>query len=205
VLFASFPVSHSGAYCLGYGLAARFRAPFPEAPRPVWPWRLVGFHESVRERAPPVAPRADGSIWPRDDPPAVAELELRAGGSRVEHIALDERVFVAGEDRSPRFTLAGPAGARLEAVIASEIGYEPFALGTLAADGSASISLRDLLARSNGTFSGGGVLQQAADLGAERAYLELRALGPDARPVAASRWLEVTWPRALLALSLTSR
>lgn len=206
VLSASFPANSSGAYCLGFGLAARFRAPFPEAPRPVWPWRLAGMPQAERARAPLVAMRADGAIWPLDDPSGVAELRLRTlEGGAVERIALDERVFVAGEDRSPRFTLQGPQGARLEAVLYSEIGYEPFALGTFAADGTAEFSLRELLSTSNGTFSGGGALQQAADLRAERAYLELRALAQDAQPLAAARWIELVWSPELLALSLGER
>jgi hypothetical protein len=203
VLFASFPNSRSGAYCLGFGLAARFRAPFPETPRPVWPWRLAGVPRIERERAPLVPARADGSIWPLDDPSGVAELALRTPpGEAVERIDVDERVFVVGEDRSPRLALQGPAGARFEAVLASEIGYEPFALGNLPADGAVAFSLRELLASSNGTYSGGGLLQQAADLRAGRAYLELRALAPDGRPLAATRWIELVWPPELLALSL---
>jgi len=120
----------------------------------------------------------------------------------VERIALDETVFVAGEDRSPRFVIQGPAGARLEAVFYSEVGYEAVPLGTLAPDGLAAFSLRELLASSNGTFSGGEALQQAADLRAERAYLELRALAQDSSILAASRWIELVWPPELLAISL---
>jgi hypothetical protein len=204
VLFSSFPVSVSGAYCLGFGLAARFRAPFPEAPRPVWPWRLAFVQRSEREREPLVARRADGSIWPLDDVRTAPELGVRdRSGEAVAGIALDERVLEAGEDRSAPFgILGGPAGARLEVVVASEIGYELVPLGALDASGGFVTSARDLLARTNGVVSIGEFLMQAADLGARRAFAEVRALGPGDGVLAASRWIEISWPPELLALSL---
>lgn len=206
VLFTSFPISRFEAYCLGFGLAQRFRAPFPATPRPVWPWRLFSARDAARERAPLVAPRADGSIWPLDDASGAPVLELRTPeGAAVERLALDERALFAAEDRSPRLAVRGPAGARLEGVLHTELGYEPVPLGELAADGTVMLSLMRLLASTNGTVSAGEVLQQAADLRAERAYIELRALDASSRPLAASRWIEVSWPPELLALSLSGR
>ncbi|MEQ1894958.1 MAG: hypothetical protein ABL998_20645, partial [Planctomycetota bacterium] len=66
-LFAGLPASVDGAYALSWGIADRFRAPFPAAPRPVWPWRLLFVADPARERSPLVAPRADGCLLPLDD------------------------------------------------------------------------------------------------------------------------------------------
>ena len=207
VLFTNFPISRFGAYCLGFGLAARFRDPFPSAPRPVWPWRLMFAPEAERERAPLAAPRPDGSIWPLDDERAVAELGVRDEAARVvTRLALDERVLGAGEDRSARLAIgSGPRGARLEFVLFSELGYEPVPLGVLDADGGCALSMRECLARSNGVVSAGEVLAQAADLGARHAFAELRAVGPRGEVLAASPWIELVWPPELLALSLSAR
>jgi hypothetical protein len=170
----------------------------------VWPWRLVFVQQAERERAPLVAPRADGSIWPMDDSAAVTELVLRDEAARpLAEIRLDERVLLAAEDRSPRLQLAGgPAGARLEVVLFSELGYEPVPLGALDGNGGRALSTRTLLACTNGVTSAGEFLAQAADLGARHAFAELRALGPSGDVLAASRWIELVWPPELLAQSL---
>lgn len=198
VLFTGFESGHDGAYCLGFGLAARFRAPFPASPRPVWPWRPV-FSVPGRERRALVEPRADGSLWPLDDPLRVAPLAvLGAEKAPLVRVVLDERVLLAAEDRSPRLTLLGaPAGATLEGLLITELGYEPLPLGAFDGAGAATVSLMQLLARSNGVAAGGQILAQAADLGARSAYLELRALGPDGEPLAGSRWIELTWSAEL--------
>ncbi len=192
VLASGFPVAWKGAYCLGFGAADRFRAPFDPTPRPVWPLRpLFGFETSARAMA--VSLRADGTLWPFDDPRSVAFLALLDGeGTALDRLGLDERSFLSESDRSPRIHVAGaPHGARLEVVAFTELGYEPARLAP------AEISLMRLLASSNGVASIGETLRQAADVGATRAYLEFRAVGNDGELLAASPWVEVVWDPAL--------
>src|SRR5262249_28046957 len=93
--------------------------------------------------------------------------------------------------------LTGPGAARVEGVLYTEIGYEPLPLGALDARGAGSFSLMQLLAAANGLATGAELLQFAADLGATRAYLELRALDEGGATRAASRWIELTWPAEL--------
>jgi hypothetical protein len=180
VLFPGFEVSRFGAYCLGFGVAARFRPPFPAAPRP---------------------------LWPLDDPARVPALVVRgADGQPLTRLEVDERILPEPEDRSPRILVAGvPADARLEGVLYCELGYEPLPLGTPGADGARTLSLRELMASTNGIATGGQVLAQAADLGARRAYLELRALGARGEVLAASSWIELVWAPELLGRSLNAR
>jgi hypothetical protein len=199
VVGTEFPSSRHDAYCLGYGLAARFRAPFPATPRPVWPWRLVGVPEARREREPLTAELAEG-LFALEDAPGVARLALAGAETRF---VLDERSFRAAEDRSPRLALVDvPAGARLEAVVACELGYESFVLDG-EASGASELSLMTLLARSNGVVGVGELLMQAADLHSTRALVQLRAVGADGRVLAASPWLELAWPPELLARALS--
>ncbi len=200
VLASGFPVAWKGAYCLGFGAADRFRAPFDPTPRPVWPLRpLFGFETSARAMAASL--RGDGTLWPFDDPPTAAPLVVQEGeGQALERLALDERSFVSEIDRSPRIFVAGaPQGSRLEVVAFTELGYEPARLvpETPAADPRAEISLMRLLASSNGVASIGQTLRQAADVGALRAYLEFRAVGPEGELLAASPWVEVVWDPTL--------
>ncbi len=200
VLFTGFEPGRNGANCLNFGLAARFRAPFPPAPRPVWPWRNL-FLVPGRERDALVAARADGSLWPLDDALRVAPLVvLDESGAALVRVELDERAFLAAEDRSPRLSVRdGPPGAALEGLLFTENGYEPLPLGTLDGTGAGAASLMQLLAQSNGIAAGAQILQLAADVGARNAFLELRALGPDGAPLAASRWIELTWSPELRA------
>jgi hypothetical protein len=201
VLFGDFPSAHGGAYCLGFGLAARFRAPFPASPRPVWPWRLAFVEDARRRREPPVAARADGSLWPLDDVPVTARLTLLdEEGRALSRLELDERARSAPEDRSPRVVVAGgESGAPLELLIASEIGYEPFPAGVLDDGGRATFSAMQLLAAANGVASVAQLLAQTADLGGERAYVELRALAPEGAVRASSGWLDLGWTSELAA------
>jgi hypothetical protein len=83
------------------------------------------------------------------------------------------------------------------------LGYEPFPLGELEGGGF-ELSLRELLARTNGVLNAGGFLMQAADLGEERAYLELRALDADGRLQAASAWIELAFEPGLLERALSA-
>jgi hypothetical protein len=104
-------------------------------------------------------------------------------------------------DLSPRLHLAGPPGALVEGVVYTELGYEPLPLGVLGPDGSATVTLMQLLATTAGAAAGAEVLAHVADLGATSAALELRAYGADGSVLAASRWLELTWAPELLALA----
>ena len=194
-------IEHAGAYCLSFGVAARFRAPFPAAPRPVWPWRLAFVEQPEREREPLSAPRADGSIRPLDDPLHVPELAVSGeDGRSLARVTVDERSILAAVDRSPRLALAGgPPGARIEGVVFTELGYDPVPLGALDGAGGLSFSAMQLLAQSSGVAAVAQTLAQTADLGGRNAYLELRALGPAGEVVAASRWIELAWPADLLA------
>lgn len=207
VLFRDFESGHAGAYCLGFGVAARFRAPFPATARPVWPWRLAFVPQAERARAALVDARPDGSLWPLDDARSVPEFALLdADGIRLERLSIDERALLAEVDRSPRLRLAGaPGGARLEAVLFTELGYEPFELGPLALDGAGSFSVMQLLTRSNVVATLADLLAQTADLGGTRAYLELRAYGAQGEVRAASRWIELDWPPELRERALSSR
>ncbi len=206
VLFAGFPRSVGGAYCLGFGEAERFRAPFPASRRPVWPWRpMFGWQSSARQ--PSIAVRGDGSLWPLDDASRLPRLTLGLeGGAEVGTLFLDERALRAEDDRSTRLVIVGAPGAPLELVLHTEVGYEPAAAGALDAEGRGTLSLMQLLDLS---VTDGGkspianlaqALAHASDLGATRAFIELRVLGPDGRRgevLAASRWIELRWDPAL--------
>lgn len=209
VPFAGFSLHREGAYCLGYGVAARFRSPFPATPRPVWPWRLAFVPDPVRERVPRVAPRADGSIWPADDRPLAPLLAVRREDPEAPlpgdgSLRLDARAFPSGEDRTPRLELSGgPPSAALEVLVVTELGYEPIPLPPLDGAGTARVTLRELLAGTNGVAAAGQLLQQAADLGATVGWLELRALGPQRELLAASEWIRVEWAPDLLDRALS--
>jgi hypothetical protein len=205
VLFESFPSTHGGAYCLGFGLAERFRAPFPESPRPVWPWRLWFVADPLRERRPLVAPRADGSLWPLDDPGLVPLLALRDDeGAPLVRLPLDERALLAAEDRSPGLLVeAGSPGARLELLLITEHGYELVPLDALDVAGRRRLTLMEVLTRGS-VATAADVLLQAADLGSTRVYLELRALA-GGEVLAASPWIELAWSPEFAARVLSAR
>jgi len=200
VLFQDFPASLHDAYCLGFGVAARFRPPFPATPRPVWPWRLVFVHAPERLRQPRVAARPDGSLRPLDDAPRLASLALEdLEGRAVARLPVDERAVRAAEDRSPRVRLAGaPPGAPLEALVVTELGYEPVLAGRADAEGRAELSLMGLLTAGNGVVTLADVLVQAADLGATGAWIELRALDAEGTAVASAPWVALEWSADLL-------
>jgi len=209
VLADGFPATFGGAYALGFGLAERFREPFPETPRPVWPLRPI-FLRGDSARRPARALRPDGTLWPLDEREvdrSLVELALTdADGVPLEELAVDERSFVAPEDRSPRLCVAdGLPGATFELVVYTEVGYEPFALGTLDGAGRACASLMQLFAVTGTSASVGGTLTHAADLGARTAYLEFRALDTAGELRAASRWLELRWSSDLLDESVSAR
>jgi hypothetical protein len=205
VVGTRFAVSRHDAYCLGFGLAARFREPFPPSPRPVWPWRLFAIQDARRERSPVLLERAPGLFdaeLGRED--GLLPLPVFDGdGFTLERLALDERCLPSGDDRSARLRVRSPAGTALEALVVCALGYEPFPLGPLVS-GESDLSLRELLARSNGVLTAGEFLMQAADLGERRACLELRALDEASRPQAASTWVPLEWEPGLLQRALSA-
>jgi len=197
-LVRDLPTHVGPAYALGFGVSERFAAPFPVAPRPVWPWRLLFVDDPQRRREPLCVPRADGLVLPLDEALRVAPVELELDGSAAGAVWLDERIFPRGPDRSPVLTLSGgPPGSALELFVATPIGYEVFPAGQLDAAGEARASLREVFALSNGIALVADTFLQATDLGARRAYLEFRALAPDGSAVAASRWFELGWSAEL--------
>lgn len=198
VLFDAFPTTWKGAYCLGFGAADRFRAPFPATPRPVWPLRPMFGRDSSR-RDPVVPVRADGSLWPWIDEPAVPRCAVSTpDGTPLESLVVDRRVFPAPEDESPRFVVSGGhPDASLELVAYTEMGYEPAAWRAAAADGR-ELSLMQALACSNGTATIGQTLAQAADVGAVSAYLEVRVVDDTGKTVAASPWILLSWAPDLI-------
>jgi len=202
------------AYVLMWGLADRFRAPFAPSPRPVWPWRNVF---SVHARAPlgevrggsvlalPHALAAQAAHARAANAPRWLELACSEGGRELALVQLDERLFDA--QRSAEVAQLGwpadlPAG-ELELVLATELGYEPATWFADAQRAPRGASLRDALLAH---VPGGGlalwqVLAQAADVGADCAYLQLRVRAasapPTAAPLAASGWLRLEWNEAL--------
>jgi hypothetical protein len=186
-----------------WGVADRFRAPFPETPRPIWPWRPIWdgpemardsvttprnhlrweFGEAKRNvpLLPVVRGEANASVEP------VTELKL------TENLLTEEGPILRIEGSFP--------GARFEALIFTELGYAiglhggPKQYGPMEALPNREagekesqvpapfgglISLRQLLMmRPMGEGTPGVALWEAialaADLGAREAYLELRA------------------------------
>ena len=145
------PAEGRGCYVLKFGVADRFRAPFPAAPRPVWPWKPA-FELPGQVREPvdvPVAGTGGALRLPVDDPArSVPLLEVRAEGpgSRTgggAHLGDELATALAAllrvtappghgdpdrpqvaADAGPRLVLPGtPQGARLELLVVTERGY----------------------------------------------------------------------------------
>lgn len=198
LLWNGFPGTVGGAYCLGFGLVDRFRAPFPESARPVWPERPL-FH-GADLRASVALPDGEGFRDPFE-PGELPLLEVAVDGDTgLRTVTVDERVPLAEPDRSPRLSLrGGPPGAPLEALLWTESGGESAFLGQLDAAGAWDASLSQLctLPGASGIVVGQ-ALVQTADLGATRAVLELRALDASGAPVAAAPALRLLWEPGLL-------
>ncbi|QDU67395.1 hypothetical protein [Engelhardtia mirabilis] len=216
VLDATFPrVNADGsAYVAQWGVADRFREPFPSTPRPVWPWRRL-FEAAQSPRGSVTTPR-DGLRWP----PGEAQLqvapivvEITDGGQPTDRVPLDLRLLADVEPGSgvELRVLGEYPGARIEFVVFTELGY---GTGTwVGAPDAARIEpaaddpdgvlrsirrlpLREVFLASNREgMPLYHVIRQAADLGAQVAYLELRAVddarGKTDRPIAASAWIRL--------------
>jgi hypothetical protein len=198
------------AYVLHWGVADRFREPFPRTTRELWPWRpLFDGAETAREwrrgsEADVLLPERAG---------AAPELEVRLyDGEREEtRLYLDERLWIEpGRTLAPppRIEIHGAGPTWIEAVLVTDLGYQAAPIAAFAVPpthGRATASLRDVLMAPVG--SGGILLWQAlaqsADLGATRAFLELRRhtapklAQSGGAPQAISRWIPLEWSPAL--------
>jgi hypothetical protein len=219
VLSATPPRVYNGAYVLQWGVADRFRAPFPATPRPVWPWRTV-FEGPEMGRNSVTQPELN-LRWPfgrsrRMVPPLlVTSASPESAGQAPGDIAVTAALFT---EPGPLFRCEGTfPGARFEVLLFTELGYGiglyggPKQRGEMhpPADGEVvpppfggTISLRELLMlEPRGTGTGGPqlweVLALAADFGAHEAYLEFRAVddarGKLDRAVGASSWVHLVW------------
>ena len=96
----------------------------------------------------------------------------------------------------------GGEQASYEVLLVTELGHGVGLLTSGPRKEPLEIELRELFFLSSEPGSGIAlwqVLAQAADTGATRGYLEIRALGPTAEGaiVAASPWIELSWPRGV--------
>jgi len=218
VLSATPPRTLGGAYVLQWGIADRFRAPFPATPRPVWPWRPV-FDGPGMTRKSVTSPLRDLRwAFGRGKRTVPALLVTHGGpdmlGEPLGDLYLSADLFT---EPGPLLSCSGEfPGARFEALLFTELGYgiglfggpkqrgEMHAIeeGLVPPPFGGTISLRELLQLvPEGTGTGGTqlweVLALAADFGARDAYVELRAVddarGELDRPVGASAWIHLVW------------
>ena len=225
VLSASPPrITDEHAYVLQWGVADRFRAPFPPSPRPVWPWRAI-FDANEMLRNSVTTPQS-GLRWPFGRAPrTVPTLQVTRGevgapkDVAVSHLELDASLLTEG---GPLLEVSGAfPGARFEALLFTELGYAIGLYGgrktygpmEAVPDGGEApppfggvISMRELLLLMPMGDGTGGValweaIKLAADFGATEAYLELRASddarGKKDRAVGASSWIHITWEKSL--------
>jgi hypothetical protein len=208
LLWDGFPGTHRGAYCLGFGLADRFRAPFPTSARPVWPLRPL-FVQSEPMREPVGLPDGDGFRDPFDASTRLVGglelpgIEVLLDGEAFNptdvaaSVPVDGRVPKAQVDLSPRIDLVGaPAGAKLELLLLTEAGIEGIVPGTFDQEGRASFTLTEMCFVEKGLL--GAALMQTADLGATDAYLEIRALDSNGVVIAAATPMRLVWEATLL-------
>lgn len=199
------------AYVLHFGLADRFRPPFEPAPREVWPWRLM-FAEQAEWRRAPLGPPLGPGLF---STPSEGRVELpgmsagaRLSGAPADGLWVDQSLAApqpSGQGPEVWLQVPEPAG-RLELVLVTELGYgsAPWLPSAPAPGAEWRLPLRDLLL-AQGQTRLLDVLAQAADFGAERAFLELRWLDPTGVPVAVAPWIELRWPRAVRDLLLPLR
>ena len=201
LLFDGFPSTHGGAYCLSYCIADRFRAPFPVPPRAIWPLRPA-YGQSRSERAP-VAPIQSGFVRPYTaDPGRVPLVEVTVDGTKdFATIPLDERAAGGEPDRSPRLEVHGRyPDCYFEFVLYTEMGYEPSPWRAAGEGEEHAITLAQLVHLSERVVAPPAeLLRLTADFGAQRAWLEVRAVRIVGGEVAAaSRFLQLSWDEDLL-------
>ena len=186
---------------MGFGVADRFREPFEVPSRAVWPWRTVsGFPEA--ERPPRAKLRDDGSLGPEDEP-RVPLIEVLVEGGGPRRIVLDETLLQPDPSLAPHLLLRGAFRALgVEVVVITPSGYEAAKLGPIGPGAEHRMSLKTLFEVSNGVYSVASLLQQAADLGARRAYLELRVVDGNGAMRGVSELVELVWDEAFLEASL---
>jgi hypothetical protein len=199
------------AYVLHFGLADRFRPPSAPAPREVWPWRLMFAEEAASRRealGPTLAAGLLASPGESGGGLPLLQAEARLAGAPAEELWVDAGLVAPQlPGTGPEVWLRPPGQpGQLEALLITELGYGG-ALWQAAPFGSETdwkLPLRELLL-SQGQFRLLDVLAQAADFGADRAYLELRWLDASGSPVAVAPWIPLRWPRELRNLLLPLR
>ena len=223
VLSTAFPYVLDGAYVFQWGVADRFRAPFPATRAPVWPWRVL--FAGVHDERNSVTRVHDNLRWPFDlSLRTVATLPVTVVASAADPTPLEVVPVTAAllNEPGPLFVCEGQfPGARFEVLLFTDLGYfvgvfggpmQAAAIGTVP-DGQPELppfggvlALRDLMQlEPRGPGSGGPYLYEAlrlaADFGSTEAYVELRvvddARGERHRPVAASRWIHLRWDASL--------
>jgi hypothetical protein len=203
------------AYVLHWGFADRFRAPFPVAHRPVWPWRPIWGHLRA-QRDPVTLPERDLRWGFGETPKTVPDMPVRLldEGRRVDEWILDERLLQPlGPGEGPDLVLFGEYPTpRIEFVLFTELGLEPAVWTQRRAPRSVPglpapavvVPLREALM----CVGDSGVplyeaLSLAGQFGAVEAYLQVRAVDDERgrvhRPVAASPLLRLTWTPELLS------
>jgi len=215
VLRAAPPRLENGAYVLQWGFADRFRAPFPETPRPVWPWRPLFDGKDVQRNS---VTRPELNLrWPFGRAPSMVPplLVTDLAGQRFGDVPISASLLT---EPGPTFQFTGSfPGARFEVLCFTELGYgvglfggpkQRGAMEAVAPDEVVPLpfgghaSLRELLMLEPGGTGTGGpqlyeVIALAADFGATEAYLEFRAVddarGKLDRPVGASKWIHLVW------------
>ena len=120
-------------------------------------------------------------------------------GAEVTTLPLDERAIRAAEDRSPVVLVHGAfAGGAFELVVYTEMGYEPASWRLAGAEEVRRMSLMEALVCGNGRVTVAQTLLQAADIGALRAFLEIRVVGAEGELLAAAPWIELAWTPELV-------
>jgi len=207
VLHARVPVLHAGALVFPHGFADHFLAPFPETPRPVWPWRPLFRHPA--SYCPPLYATTNGLLDPfaRGRKPALP-VRILDRGEPVDTLRVDRRVLGIEEKgrggAPPVLEVHLPDGpCRLEILAVTRSGYEPATWSPPEAPRGAGtnrvvrLSVHELLGLRTRVFDHllMHVLGRAADLGARQAYLEVRAVSKHNghERVEASRWVRITW------------
>lgn len=204
------------AYVLHFGLADRLRPPFEKAPRPVWPWRLLFADDPLwRRDALGASLAAAAFLTPGEGTQStpLLPLSLRLGAQPVSEFEIrpDLASSVPMHAGPEIWCPAPPAGGRLEALLATELGYCVAVLssptwvlpegvqmpavaptGSIHAEIGLGWSLRDILAAS-GQVRLVDALAQAADFGASSAFLELRQVDGAGQVLAVSPWVKLYW------------